>query len=422
MNDDPNFEIEYETTPLPKVLLGREPILDRHQKLVGHEILFRSSSHEHASQLLETTTILEHAAEAGMENLVGSGLGFITATEAFLLSESVLFLPQKNFIIILPAVLIDQAALVPRIAELRRMGFKFAADHLQLHDPAKAVLVPLVEVVRVVLPTPPEVLFLNTEELRTYKSAQKRLFAQHVQEVTQFEHCAQLGFDYFAGNFYTKPVFIENKKFSASELTIMKVMELLEQDADDSLMEQAIKQDAVIGLNVLKHVNSAAAGARQRIGSLKQAIQVMGRAQLKRWLQIMLYEKPGTQPSGAALFTLATARGKLLELLAAKKLPKNKMAPDIGFIVGLMSLMDTLFGIPLADVLQKITVYNEVSLALLERKGIYGELLKLVEMLEQLAQPEPPPELLPALAELDLALEDLYTLQQQAFMWVNQLQ
>jgi EAL and modified HD-GYP domain-containing signal transduction protein len=417
-----NDEIEYETAPALKVLVGREPILDRQQKLMGHEILFRSSSQDTARQLIETTTILEQAAEAGMENLVGSGFGFITATESFLHSESVLFLPQKNFIIILPEVLADLPALLPRVAELRRMGFKFAADHAQLHDPAKAALVPLIEIVRIVLPTPPEMLFLNSDDLRAYKTSQKRLFAQHVHDVTQFEHCMQIGFDYFAGSFYTKPIFVENKKFSASELTIIKVLQLLEQDADDSLMEQAIKQDAVIGLNVLKHVNSAAAGARQRIGSLKQAVQVMGRAQLKRWLQLMLYEKPDSQPSGAALFTLATTRGKLLELLAAKKLPKNRMAPDIGFLVGLISLMDTLFGIPLPEVLQKIPVYNEVSLALLDHKGIYGQLLGLVEMLEQLAQPEPPPQLLPTLAELGLELDEMYELQRQAFMWVNQLQ
>lgn len=422
MNDDPNFEIEYETSPALKVLLGREPILDKQQKLIGHEILFRAHSQDSARQLLETTTILEQAAETGMENLVGNGLGFITTTEAFLQSESALFLPQKNFIIILPATLSAPAELLPRISELRRMGFKFAADYTQLHDPSLAALTPMMDIIRFVLPTPPEVLFINTEELRIWKNSQKRLFAQHVQEVVQFEHCQQLGFDYFAGNFYTKPVFIENKKFSASELTILKLLELLEQDADDTQMERVIKQDAVIGLNVLKHVNSAAAGARQRIGSLKQAVQIMGRAQLKRWLQVMLYEKPGTQPSGAALFTLATARGKLLELLASKKLPKNKMAGDIAFIVGLMSLMDTLFGIPMTEVLQKITVYNEVSLALLERKGIYGELLLLVEMLEQLAQPELPPRLLPMLEELDLAVEDLCRLQQEAFAWVNQLQ
>jgi EAL and modified HD-GYP domain-containing signal transduction protein len=421
MTDDADIEIEYETSPALKMLLGREPVLDRQQKLIGHELVFRSHNHDAARRQSDTTKILEQAAETGMENLAGTGLGFVSATTEFLESESVLFLPQKNFIIILPSTLSLTETLIARVAELRRMGFKFAVDQAQLTDPARAGLLALAEIVRIELPTPPQVLLLNHEQIRQYRTGQKRLFAQHVQEAAQFEHCMQLGFDYFSGNFYTKPVLLENKKFSASEISIMKALELLGQDADDNQIEQAIKHDGVISVNILKHVNSAAAAPRQRIGSLKQAIQIIGRAQLTRWLQVMLYEKPDSQPAGVALFTLAISRAKLLELLAKRQLPSSKVAPDVGFIVGLMSLMDALFGMPMQEVLQKITVYNEVNLALLERKGVYGQLLHLVEYLEQLTAPEPPPELLPLLAQLQLPPEELFALQQQAFVWVNQL-
>ncbi|MEN9868363.1 MAG: hypothetical protein RL748_3953, partial [Pseudomonadota bacterium] len=420
MSDDQNIEIEFESSPALKVLLGREPILDRSQKLIGHEIVFRSSNPDPARQLADTSAILEQAVEAGIENLVGNGLGFVTATEGFLMGESVLFLPMKNTIIILPQHITEIEALSARVAELRRMGFRFAINHAQMHEPAQVQLAAQAEVIQITLPPPPQVLILNLEQLRVYRNNQKKLFAQQVQVVEQFEHCQQAGFDYFSGHFYAKPVFQENSKFSASEMTLMKALDLLNQDADDSKIEQVIKQDAVIGMNILKHVNSAASGMRTRIGSLKQAIQVIGHAQLQRWLQVMLYEKPGQQPSGVALFTLATARGKLLELLAKKQLPNSRNAVDIGFIVGLMSLMDTLFAMPMPQVLEKIPVYNEVKLALLERKGIYGELLQLVEDLEHLSEPQP--EILQRLAQLDLAVEDLYQLQQQAFAWVNQLQ
>jgi c-di-GMP phosphodiesterase len=418
MNND-DIVIEYEKSSSLKVLISREPILDRQQKLVGHEIIFRSGNTDPARQSAETSSLLERATEAGIENLVGNDMGCLTATEAFLFSESVLFLPQKNFIIILPHSLAVSDPLLVRIAELRRQGFKFALDQTQFLTPEKAAFLPLVDIIRIILPPPPQVLIFGMEQLRMYKTSQKKLFAQNVREMAQFEHCVQLGFEYFSGNFYTKPVFLKDRKFTASELTIVKALELINADASDQEIELTIKRDAVIGLKVLKHVNSAAAGARQRIGSLKQAIQMVGHAQLKHWLQIMLYEKADSQPCGAALFTLATTRAKLLELLAKKQLPNNKAASDIGFIVGLMSLMDTLFSMPMEEVLKKIHVYNEVSLALLERKSVYGKLLRLIENLEQLSQS--PPELLPLLAELDLAPEDLYDLQQQAFVWVNQL-
>jgi EAL and modified HD-GYP domain-containing signal transduction protein len=418
MNND-DIVIEYEKSSSLKVLMGREPILDRQQKLVGHEIIFRSSNPDLTRQAADTNSILEQTAESGIENLVGDSMGCITATEAFLFSESVLFLPQKNFFIVLHHSLAASDALLARIAELRRQGFKFALNQTQMLSPEKAAFLPLVDIIRIVLPPPPQVLIFGMEQLRMYKTGQKKLFALNVWDMAQFEHCVQLGFDYFSGNFYTKPIFLKDRKFTASELTIVKALELINSDASDQEIELAIKRDAVIGIKILKHVNSAAAGARQRIGSLKQAIQMIGHAQLKHWLQVMLYEKSDNQPCGAALFTLATTRGKLLELLAKKQLPNNRAASDIGFIVGLMSLMDTLFSMPMEEVLQKIPVYNEVSLALLERKSVYGKLLRLIENLEQLAQS--PQELLPLLAELDLAPEDLYDLQQQTFVWVSRL-
>jgi c-di-GMP phosphodiesterase len=307
-----------------------------------------------------------------------------------------------------------------RVSELRRMGFRFAMDHIHFLDAGHANLVAQIEVIQIVLPPPPQVLILNPEQLRIYRTGQKKLFARQVQNFDQLAHCLQMGFDYFSGHFYAKPIYQDNRKFSASEMTILKALDLLNQDADDSKIEQVIKQDAVIGINILKHVNSAGAGMPQRIGSLKQAIQIIGHAQLQRWLQVLLYEKPGQQPSGAALFTLATTRGKLLELLAKKQLPHSRNAADIGFIVGLMSLMDTLFALPMAAVLEKVPVYNEVKLALLERKGVYGELLQLIEYLEHLADPHP--DLLTRMDALKLSIEDLYDLQQQAFVWVNQLQ
>jgi c-di-GMP-related signal transduction protein len=48
----------------------------------------------------------------------------------------------------------------------------------------------------------------------------------------------------------------------------------------------------------------------------------------------------------------------------------------------MLSLTDTLLGIPLADILAPLPLATEVKEALLERKGTLGALLELTEMLE----------------------------------------
>jgi EAL and modified HD-GYP domain-containing signal transduction protein len=82
-----------------------------------------------------------------------------------------------------------------------------------------------------------------------------------------------------------------------------------------------------------------------------------------------------------------------------------------------MSLMDVLFGSPMASILQQMPVADAVSDALLERKGIYGDMLDLCEYLERID--ESGPLLLPALQRLNLSIDELYRLELSAFEWAN---
>ncbi|MFD2272253.1 EAL and HDOD domain-containing protein [Undibacterium arcticum] len=150
------------------------------------------------------------------------------------------------------------------------------------------------------------------------------------------------------------PVVLSGKKLEASELAILQLMALINSDADNHAIELSIKQDVSLGLNLLRLVNTPAAGGHQRIASIKQALLLMGRRQLQRWLQILLYTKSGKgthMPS--PLLLLATTRGRMLELIAQKTRPGNRNIADTAFTVGIMSLMDALFSLPLNDILEK---------------------------------------------------------------------
>ena len=119
------------------------------------------------------------------------------------------------------------------------------------------------------------------------------------------------------------------------------------------------------------------------------------------------------------LLLLATTRGRLLELIAQKTRPGNRHVADTAFTIGIMSLMDTLFSLPLNEILGKIAVVDEVSEALLQRTGLYGEMLKLAEYIEQID--DAGALLPPVLDKLQLSTEDLYDLQLAAFDWANDI-
>jgi EAL and modified HD-GYP domain-containing signal transduction protein len=134
----------------------------------------------------------------------------------------------------------------------------------------------------------------------------------------------------------------------------------------------------------------------------------------------LLYAKPGKAGQFTSpLLQMATTRGKLLELMAQKLRPRQRNIADIAFTVGIMSLMDALFGMPMNEILTKVVVVEEVSSALIARHGLYGEMLKLAEYIEHLEEADA--LLVPTLKKLQLSVEDLYELQLAAFEWTDKI-
>lgn len=198
---------------------------------------------------------------------------------------------------------------------------------------------------------------------------------------------------------------------------MLHLLELLDADASSNEIESSVKHDALITLNLLRLVNTPAVGTRYRINSVGHALMVLGRRQLKRWLQILLYVKGGgAQEFTSPLLQLATTRGKMIELLVEHMRPGERVNADIGFTVGVMSLMDTLFSIQMRDVLDSVNVLDEVRAALLHRSGEYGGMLSLVEHIEQGREE---PTLARMLQQMALRPAELYSIQLAAIEWVT---
>jgi EAL and modified HD-GYP domain-containing signal transduction protein len=140
---------------------------------------------------------------------------------------------------------------------------------------------------------------------------------------------------------------------------------------------------------------------------------------LQRWLQILLYAKPGGEVElSSPLLQMATTRGKLLELMALKTRPAQKAHAETGFTVGIMSLMDALFSMSMDDILDTVDVPEEVRCALLRREGDFGDMLKVVELVEN---PRKGNELRQTLRRLGLTVGQMREIELAAFEWVNEL-
>lgn len=397
--------------------LARQPILDRSQALVAYELLFRNAAVGPAvvtTDLSATASVIAHASQLGMEKVIGNSLGYINVDAAVLMSEIFQFLPREKVVLEIVETMRVTPEILARIEQLVQDGFRFALDDVITDSDDVQQLLPLVDTIKFDLRDMPLSALLKLTP--QFKLAGKKLLAEKVESQEQFQTCLDLGFDYFQGYYFAKPVILSGKKLSPSQLAVMQLMAQINSDADNADIERSIKKDITLCFNLLRLVNTPAVGARHRIDSIGQALLILGRSQLQRWLQIMLYAEPCKKgQSMTPLLTLAATRGKLLELIAQKIAPRNRNMADTAFTVGIMSLMDSLFSIPMEELLEQIAVVDAVSDALLHRRGPYGDLLRLAEHMERI---EEAGTTLDELVEhLELDGEDLCNMQVAAFEW-----
>lgn len=370
---------------LRKVFIGRQPILDRDQGLVGYELLFRATAENAAavSSGTEATTatadvICKAFAELGLASTLGQARAFINVGALFLGGDAVELLPKEIVVLEIDVAAFAAPSLLTRCQELKAKGYAFCisgvadvGDHLW----------PLVDLATW--------LKINIDGLegnrlqvvaRALGTTRRTLIAAHVESQSQMELCRLLGFHLFQGYYFAKPVIVEGRKLEASTQGLLRLIKLVADDADQPRLDAAFRTEPALMINLLRLTNSVGVGARTRITSVRQAITVLGRRQLQRWLQLLLFSRGSSVDlAHNPLLQLAALRARFMELLVVKLLPEQRELSDPAFITGLMSVVPAALGMSMTDVLAQISVANEVRRALTHREGPLGKLFALVE-------------------------------------------
>lgn len=364
-----------------QLYLGRQPILDREQQLVAYELLFRNGSRNFAEVtdgVQATATVIANAfTELGVEAALGNCRGFINVDEAFLFSDLLELLPRQSVVLEILETVPPTPAVVERCKALKAAGFTLALDDVIQLEPEFAELLSLVDVVKVdIQPLSRVQLMQLTMKL---KPLGKQLLAEKVDSREQMEQCLKLGFTLFQGYYFAKPTIIAGKKLDHSQLSLMKLMGLVLSDATTGELEKALKMEPGLTVNLLRLTNSVGAGASETITSLNHAITILGRRQLQRWLQLLVFSS-GKQPGSAnPLLLMAASRGRLMEQLAASQQPGDASLLDRAFMVGIMSLMPALVGQKIEDIVTPLGLPADVKDALCIGQGLLGQLLAVAE-------------------------------------------
>jgi c-di-GMP-related signal transduction protein len=400
------------------IFLGRQPILDRDQRIVAYELLFRAADTPGVTvtdDMHATASVIHHAfSEMGIQAVLGSQLGFINISTEMLLSDMVELLPKEQVVLELLETINVDDAVIERCRVLRQQGFTLALDDFVFNESRRPLLA-LADIVKV------DLLLHSQDELQVTVDQLKqwpvKLLAEKVDSAEQADYCHSLGFDLFQGYYFARPMVLSAKRTDPSQMALIQLLGLLLKDADTQKIEQIFKQHPNLTYNLMRLVNSVACGVRRSITSVSQAIMVLGRQQLLRWLQLLMFTLQSGSTYPSPLLVLAATRGKMMELLAVK-LQRNADYCDEAFMAGILSLIESLINKSLAEIVSELNLGERLSAALLSREGELGTLLQLVESVEQ-ADLDRTHSLLAQTGTLSLS--NLTAAEIEAMNWANQI-
>ena len=403
-----------------QLFLGRQPILDREQRLFAYELLFRNGSRNFADVsdgVAATSTVVANAfSELGIVDALGSYRGFINVDLEFLFNDVIELLPPQSVVLEILETVPPTEGVIDRCRLLKQAGFTLALDDVIQIEPQYAELLALVEIVKVDIQPLSRVELMQL--VMKLKPMGKQLLAEKVDSREQMEQCLKLGFSLFQGYYFAKPVILTGKKLEHSRLSLIKLLGLIISDADTAELEKALKPEPGLTVNLLRMTNSVGAGTTEKITSLGHAITVLGRRQLQRWLQLLVFAAGDQAGTTNPLLLMAATRGRLMELLAGEMHTGDPALADQAFMVGIMSLMPALVGQPITDIVAPLGLASSVRDALCDGSGLLGQLLLIAESsdggeLEKLAS---------ALADLPtLTPKAVNRAQTQALLWANSI-
>lgn len=364
-----------------QIFIGRQPIMDVKQNIVGYELLFRHSADADSAVFEDglkacSNVLVNTMGDMDVQWLLGDKLAFINVDEAMLMSEFIeLMPPQRTVLEILRSVVAGEAV-VERCKELSKLGYKIALDNPQLSAQLEP-LTPLANFIKI------DALSLNPQDARKlfqkYASPNIQMVAEKIESLEQFEAYKEIGFRRFQGFYFARPETFTAKVINPSFDSVLNLLNLVTQDADNREIENGFKRDAALSFKLLRYINSVGFGLSCEIQSIQHALTILGRKQLYRWLTLLMVTA-GENSTPPALMKTSITRGRLTELLGESYFEKHDR--DNLFIVGVFSLLDAILKMPMEQVLEKIQLPENVSEALLSRGGVYGPFLQLTEACE----------------------------------------
>jgi len=343
--------------------LARQPIFDTSQTVYGYEILFRSGPENYfnfANPDSAAASTADNLFLFGLDRLTQGRRAFMNCTRDILVREFLTLIPNDRLVVeILETVRIDDEV-VTACRRLKQAGYVLALDDFR-DRPEWAPLVQLADFIKVdVLATPLE------EQQRLAKAfahTNVRLVAEKVETHADFKRTLHWGYKYFQGYFFSRPEMVKRYDIPASKLNNLLILQAANKfPINLHEVAERIKSEASLSYRLLRYLNSPAFPLISEVHSIPHALSLLGERGVRKWVSLVAVACMGEEKP-MELVALPLVRARFCELLAPYA-GLGEFASDL-FLLGLLSAMDAILDMKMADVLEEITIQEGIRDALL---------------------------------------------------------
>jgi c-di-GMP phosphodiesterase len=362
----------------PEVAVVRHPIADGRHHVVGYELRFGGAVDlgDPSRDAKATSALLVEAfGDIGLERLAGRHPAWISIARNFLVEIGPPPVRPDRAVLQIDAYP-ARDDLLALLQQLSRSGYTLALGDYDGRDDIQE-LMSLCSIVKV------DVAGRSEDELAAVLEAPRvqgaLLVATGVEDHAQFTALQSEGFTYFQGDYFAKPRLFRHRGVATSGLgSLRRLGELTAGDVSFEDLERIIASDVGLSLKLLRYVNSAFFALPRTLGSVREALSMLGVRTVRRWATVMAISAIPDVPD--ELVALGLRRARMCEMLAGSALPEER---DTMFTIGLFSVADALLDAPMAEVLDSLPFTDEIQTALLRRGGPKGELLRAVTAYER---------------------------------------
>lgn len=347
-----------------EVFVARQAIFDRRLKVLGYELLFRPCRDANSAGTADSSASLQVINNSlfsiGIERLLAGTRAFINFPKDLLSDERIFSLPADKTVIEILETVRPEPAVIAACRALREKGYVLALDdfsHLNGWDR----LANLVNIIKVDFRATTEA--QQQALVERYSGRGIRMLAEKVETHEEFARAYKLGYHYFQGYFFARPVIVSRREILGSKIGYLRILrEIHRPELELSALEALIQREVSLASKLLRYINSSIFGWINPVHSIRQALALLGEQEIRNWVSLTALPTLASDKPDELIRT-ALLRARLSELLAPWAGVGHRKA-DL-FLIGLFSLLDAMLGRPLAEILDEMRLGGDIASALL---------------------------------------------------------